>query len=170
MLAAKSAVGADATTNDQFQTSSRGDYYRAQELSLDAFGSAAMWKDSIENGGRRVNHDVRFGAGLGANYFITRYLGLGADVYSEDNANSFIASTSANLILRLPLGCCGLAPYAFGGGGRQFAMARQWFAQFGAGLEYRFTRNIGVFIDARVVVPDRTDDYGLARLGLRFAF
>jgi len=171
MLAAKSAVGAEAATNEQFQTSSQGDFYRAKELSIDAFGSASMGKYSIEHiSGSRVSHDTRLGGGLGVNYFFNRYFGLGADAYLEDTKGSFIDSTSVNLIARLPIGQSGFAPYAFGGGGYQFDMARVWFGQFGAGMEYRFTRNIGAFIDARLVVPDETGDYGLARLGLRFAF
>jgi len=171
MLAAKSVVGADATTNEQFQASSQSDYYRANELSIDAFGSASMGKYSIEDLSRtRVSHDTRLGAGLGVNYFFNRYLGLGVDAYSEDSRGSFVDSASANLTVRLPLGQSGFAPYAFGGGGRQFELARTWFGQFGAGMEYRFTRNIGVFIDARLVVPAETGEYGLARLGLRVAF
>ncbi len=171
MLAAKSAVGAEVTTNEQFQSSSHSDYYRANELSIDAFGSASMGKYSIDHlSGARVRHDTRLGAGVGVTYFINRYFGLGADIYSEDTRGSFIDSTSVNLIARLPLGQSGFAPYAFGGVGYQFDMNKVWFGQFGAGLEYRFTRNIGAFLDARMVFPDETGDYGLARLGLRFSF
>ena len=44
-----------------------------------------------------------------------------------------------------PLGNCGLSPYVLGGGGRQFDPTELWFAQFGAGLEYRFCRNVGAW-------------------------
>jgi hypothetical protein len=41
----------------------------------------------------------------------------------------------------------------------------------GLGVEYRFTRNIGVFADGRFTfVENGENDYGLVRTGLRFAF
>jgi hypothetical protein len=45
-----------------------------------------------------------------------------------------------------------------------------WFGQAGGGMEYRFTPNVGVFLDARAVWPNETKYYGVARAGLRFAF
>ena len=171
LLAAKSVLGAENATNEQALASSRGDYYRAKELSLDAFGTAALGENTINHlSNSRVRHDSRFGVGVGANYFITRYIGIGADVYTENFHRNFVDSAEANLILRLPLGQSGFAPYAFGGFGRQIDLSEVWFGQFGAGLEYRFTPHIGVFLDARCVVADRTPDYGVARLGVRFAF
>ena len=62
--------------------------------------------------------------------------------------------THATDALRLPLGQSGFAPYALAGGGYQFDMAKVWFGQVGGGIEYRFTRNMGVFLDARWVLPD----------------
>ena len=35
---------------------------------------------------------------------------------------------------------------------------------------FRFTPNIGAFLDARYVFTDGTKNYGLGRAGLRFAF
>ena len=40
----------------------------------------------------------------------------------------------------------------------------------GLGVEYRFNARTGVFLDARRVFPDSTDDYALWRFGLRLAF
>jgi hypothetical protein len=74
------------------------------------------------------------------------------------------------LILRLPLGQSGFAPYIFGGGGHQFDAVKLWFGQAGAGMEYRFTRHVGVFLDARTVWPNETKFYGVARAGMRFSF
>jgi hypothetical protein len=165
MLAATSALADENANHDS------GDLYRSSELSLDAFGSASLGKYSIEHvSGSRVRHDTRLGAGLGLNYFFTRNIGIGGDAYSEDTTGAFVDSASGSLILRLPLGQSGFAPYAFGGGGYQFDLAEVWFAQLGAGLEYRVTPNVGAFLDARWVLPDETKYYGVARLGLRFAF
>lgn len=99
--------------------------------------SASLGKYTINHlSGSRVRHDTRLGAGLGLNYFFTRNIGIGGDAYSEDTTGAFVDSASASLILRLPLGQSGFAPYAFGGGGYQFDMAEVWFAQLGAGMEF----------------------------------
>jgi hypothetical protein len=150
---------------------SQCDLYRANELSLDMFGTASIGKYTIHHlSGERIRENTRLGAGLGANYFFTRNLGIGADVYSENLTGAFIDSVSANVIFRLPLGNSGFSPYGFGGGGRQFDPAEVWFAQFGTGIEYRFTANIGAFLDGRMVFPNETKYFGVLRLGLRFPF
>jgi hypothetical protein len=165
MLAATSALGAETVSNNQ------GDYYRSSELSVDAFGSGSLGEYTINHlSSDRVRHNTRFGVGAGINYFITRNIGIGADAYSQNTTGAFIDSASASLILRFPLGQSGFAPYAFGGGGRQFEMAEAWFAQAGGGIEYRFTPHVGVFIDARGVVPKESRYYGVARFGVRLAF
>jgi len=164
-LAATSALAEENASHDS------SDLYRSKELSLDAFGSASLGAYTIENpSGERVEENTRLGAGLGLNYFFSRNIGIGADAYSEDTTGSFIDSASASLLLRFPLGKSGFAPYAFGGGGRQFDLVEAWFAQAGAGMEYRFTPNVGAFVDARWVLPEETKYYGVGRLGLRFAF
>ena len=171
MLAAMPALAKESVHDDPGLHYDQSDLYRANELSVDVFGTASLGKYSIKHlSGSRVRHDTRLGAGVGLSYFITRNIGIGADAYSENTTGVFVDSAAANLILRLPLGQSGFAPYAFGGGGRQFEMIEAWFGQFGAGMEYRFTANVGVFVDARCVLPDETKYYGVARLGLRFAF
>ena len=165
MLAATSAWGAGTVSNYQ------GDYYRSSELSVDAFGTASLGKYTIDHpSNARVRRNTRLGVGAGINYFITRNIGIGAEAYSENTTGVFIDSASANLTLRLPLGQSGFAPYAFGGGGRHFDTVRTWFGQAGVGMEYRFTPHVGVFIDARGVVPNEARYYGVARFGVRFAF
>ncbi len=162
MLAVNSALAADNAGND---------YYRASELSLDAFGTASIGKYTIDHlSGTGIRHNAQLGAGLGLNYFITRNIGVGADVYSDNTTGPFIDSTSANLILRLPLGQSRFAPYAFGGGGRQFDPAKVWFVQVGGGLECRFTPKLSAFTDVRWVLPVETKYSGLARIGMRFSF
>jgi hypothetical protein len=150
---------------------SNGDLYRPSELSLDMFGTASIGKYTIHHlSGDRIRNNTRLGAGVGGNFFFTRNLGIEADAYSENLNGSFVDSVSANLIFRLPLGESGFSPYAFGGGGRQFDPARVWFGQFGTGMEYRFTPNIGLFLDGRIGFPNETKYFGLLRLGLRLPF
>ena len=113
MLAAKSVWGAETASNDQNLHYGLGDYYKAGELSLDGFGSASLGQFTSEQpSNESTRQDIRFGAGAGVNYFITRYFGIGADAYSENTTGTFIDSTSASLILRRPLGQSGFAPYA----------------------------------------------------------
>ena len=151
--------------------SNPGGFYRANELSLDVFGTASVGEYTINHPSEaRVRRNTRLGAGLGVNYFFTRYLGVGVDAYSENTTGAFVDSGSVNFIGRLPLGDSGFAPYAFGGGGYQWDMTKARFAQVGAGMEYRFTPNVGAFVDARWVLPDEARYYGVARLGLRFSF
>jgi hypothetical protein len=165
MLAATSALGAENVSTNQ------GDYYRSSELSVDGFGTGSLGEYTLQHlSSDRVRQDVRFGVGAGINYFFTRNIGIGADAYSENTTGAFVDSASASLILRLPLGQSGFAPYAFGGGGHQFDAAKLWFGQAGAGMEYRFTPHVGVFLDARAVWPNETRLYGVGRVGLRFAF
>jgi len=165
LLAAIPAVAQDETNTNQKSI------YRANELSVDGFGSASLGKYTIDHlSGDRVYNNTRLGGGLGLDYFITRYIGLDAEAYTENGSPTFVDSASANLLLRLPLGQSGFAPYALGGAGYRFDNVKAAFGEFGAGIEYRFTPNWGVFVDAREVVPTETTTYGLARAGLKFSF
>lgn len=173
MLAAASALGEHDMSNPQGQQCCDpcNHYYRASELSMDVFGSASLGKYEVDHlSSQRVRHDTRLGLGLGLTYFITRNLGIGAEAYSEDVDGPFIDSASANVTLRLPVGHSGFAPYVFGGGGKQFDLNEVAFGQAGVGVELRFTPKVGVFTDVRMVWPNETKYYGVARLGLRFSF
>lgn len=147
-------------------------FYRAQELSIDAFGCGSINQQTINNiSGKLVRQNGRLGAGGGLNYFFCRYIGVGGDAYSENTgAHDFIYSASGNLIGRLPIGDTGIAPYIFGGAGHQFDEVEQTFGQAGAGIEFRFAQHIGFFIDARYVFADKTENYGVGRAGLRLSF
>lgn len=152
-------------------TSDASDLFTAREYSIDLFGSAAVGQQTIEHlSGLKVNRDFRLGAGVGVNYFLTRYVAIGADAYTENTSHSFIDSTSVNVIGRLPLGHSGFAPYIFGGIGRVFDANEAWFGQGGAGIEFRFNRKVGVFLDGRYVFPDGLTHYGVGRMGMRFTF
>jgi hypothetical protein len=145
--------------------------YRAHEMSLDVFGTGSVGRSTLKHlSGRRVREHGELGAGLGLNYFFCRYVGIGGDVYSENDTGALVDSASGSVIGRFPIGESGLAPYVFAGGGYQFDGLEVAFGQFGGGLEFRFTPHFGLFADARLVYPEEVRYYGLARLGLRFAF
>ena len=146
-------------------------FYRAHEFSIDGFASGSLGQQYINHiSNNTLRHHARLGAGVGVNYFFLRYLGIGGDMYSENTSGPFIDSASGNLIARLPIGNTGLAPYAFGGAGHEFDQVQQTFGQAGGGLEFRVTRYLGIFADARYVFPDKTKDYGLVRAGVRVSF
>ena len=145
--------------------------YRCNELSLDGFGMGSVGNYTLTHpSNNRVKNNSEGGVGVGLNYFVTRFVGIGAEAYSQNTTGVFIDNASGNLILRLPLGESGFAPYVLGGGGHQFDGAKLWFGQAGAGLEYRFCHNLGLFADARCVWPNETKYYGVGRVGIRFAF
>ena len=102
--------------------------------------------------------------------YFPEIVGVGIDAYTENAGHSFVDNLSGNLILRIPIESIRLAPYVYGGGGYQFDPGQVGFGQFGAGVEYRFTHHIGIFSDARYVMTDKTPNFAVARLGVRFAF
>lgn len=157
--------------SSRFETYDHSLLFQEHEWSLDLFGSVSLGQETIQNiSGDRVRDNGRLGAGLGLNYFFTRHLGFGADAYTEDTRRSFVDNTSGSLIVRFPFDSARLAPYIYGGGGRQFDPTERWFGQVGAGLEIRFTHQVGMFVDARFAFMDEAKDVGLGRVGLRLIF
>jgi len=161
----------DSRPNDNHHGDSVDWLFHPNEFTLDLFGSVSIGQETIENiSGDRIEDNGRLGLGLGANYFFHRFIGIGADAYTENAGHSFVDNTSGNLIFRIPFDRIHLAPYAYGGAGYQFDPSGLWFGQAGAGLEVRFTKTIGLFTDARYVFTDGTQNFGVGRLGLRLGF
>jgi hypothetical protein len=137
---------------------------------LDLSGSFIAPESKIEN---LFKTDIRhgtWGGDVGINYFFLRNVGIGADANMSANGGNFVDGVLGDLILRLPLGNSGFAPYVLGGGGRTTDGSWQWVGQGGVGLEYRFTHMIGLFADGRYIWPQHTSDALLLRVGVRIAF
>ena len=148
-----------------------GDRYTANELSLDFFGSYLAGEHKIENVFHNTVRHGFWGGGVGVNYFFTREIGVGGDIeIPDDHVGNFVNNINGSLIARLPIGNSGLAPYIFGGGGRQTEPVWQWSGHAGLGVEYRFNPVTGVFADARYIWPDKTSDEIEFRAGVRFVF
>jgi hypothetical protein len=161
----------DVITNTVIQHDDPQPLYRDQEFTLDVFGGGTLNEHDFDRfSGDRVRHDGRYGLGGGGSFFFARNIGIEGEVYTENPDNHFIDETSGSLVLRAPIGESGLAPYIFGGGGHLFDPVSSSFGHGGAGLELRFTPNVGVFADGRWVFTDRIGNYGMARAGLRLAF
>jgi hypothetical protein len=161
-----SALAQTTTTttywNDHFRYDrTSATLYNPGEVTLDLFGTYAD-RDRFGNDGDQ------WGGGLGLNFFLNRYIGIGADSYLEEWKWPYRVNGSA--IFRLPIDSVGLAPYVFGGGGREFKYAPQWTFHAGGGLEFRVNQHTGIFADGRRVWPDKTPDYTLVRFGMRLGF
>jgi hypothetical protein len=187
LLAASAAMAETVTTTTTTTTTSHvwndphtwwgnhwaynaADRYTANELSLDFFGSYLAGQRGIEHIFDTSIHHGVWGGGVGFNYFFTRELGASIDMNIPDDDGNFINSVNGSLIARLPIANTGLAPYVFGGGGRQTEPMWQWTGHAGVGIEYRFNPVTGVFADGRYTWADKTSDSILFRAGVRFVF
>ncbi len=145
--------------------------YRDTELSVDFFGGGTLDEHDVNHiNGSRIRENGRLGLGGGGSFFFVRYLGIEGEVYTENPNRQFINQTDGSLVLRLPIGETGLAPYVFGGGGHLFVPVATNFGHAGAGLEFRFTPNVGLFTDGRWIFTENIGNYGMGRAGLRIAF
>ncbi len=165
----------DYATPEKAQNSPPPDYvedndlYHGCEVSVDAFGVAAL-RESDFNNGNLAKKDLRWGGGAGVNFFFTKYLGIGGDAYAISTQHTFVDTTTGNLIIRVPIGNTGLAPYIFGGAGYQFEGVDQIVGGGGVGLEFRLVQHFSIFADARFLFAAKTDNFGLARAGIRLSF
>lgn len=156
--------------NGHFVTETNAPKYTANELSLDLFGSYMNPERKFEDLFQTNIRKGRWGGGAGLNYFLLRYVGVGADVNLSDHPGRVVDQVLGNGILRLPIGETGLAPYVYGGGGRSFYPSWTWTYDAGAGLEFRFNRLVGIFSDASYIWPDHSSDRLRIRAGLRLVF
>jgi len=148
--------------------------YASQELSLDMFASyinpEGRFGDLFETNIRRGF----WGGGAGLNYFFTKMVGVGADfnISSKPDDLNLVDQVTGNVLVRLPLGNSGLAPYVMGSGGRAMSPSYDWLYGGGVGLEMRMNPTTGIFSDARFLWDDRATagDRLLIRAGVRLAF
>ena len=155
------AASAQNAMSDRLEFLPGSGVFGPNEFSLDVFGFHA----SREKGGADRG---AWGPAVGVNYFMTDYVGFGADTYADAFALPYLLNGSVEL--RYPFKEIGLAPYAFGGAGRQWVYAAQWLGHIGAGVEYRFNPKTAVLLDVRHVFAENRPDYSVVRFGFRFVF
>jgi hypothetical protein len=159
--------------NDRMRYDRDADKYSAHELSLDLFATYSKQFQNFDDIFENTWHHGDFSGGVGMNYFLTRYFGVGVDTYFEPHGK-MLDNVSGDFTLRAPIGNSGFAPYAIGGAGwrDQFDPRRgsrtdtvTWHA--GVGIEYRFNPHVGIFTDLRYIWADKGSDTALARAGFR---
>jgi hypothetical protein len=145
--------------------------FGANELCLDLYNTyTASEPDGFARVlGTNIRHGD-FGAGLGVTYWPTANFGAGLDANIprlDEVRGVLFHQVSLNFTARLPLGH--FAPYGFGGLGRDF-QSGLWSSHAGVGLEWRFQRQVGAFVDARYVFASHETDSLMMRAGVRFPF
>jgi len=192
-LAATSYAGPVESSDQQVQQQTTyqpsQEWYRAREWNFDLFGSYAFTARPYRSD-QDLGADHAWGGGVDANFMFSRYLGVGVEGYALA-ADDAIGQASGNLIFRYPIPGTRFAPYGYAGGGVIFNGSRvedlvdrgrsvdrvrrnseaEGLGQFGAGIEFRLTPNVGIINDFswNVVHGDR-NDFGMVRSGMRFTF
>lgn len=161
-----------AWTHDSLSYEHR-DYplFSANELSLDLGGSYVAGERGVKHlfNTNIKGHRGQWGGNFGVNYFLTKNIGVGADINMPNNGGHLVDTALADLIVRWPLGNSGFAPYLLGGAGRTTDVRWEWVGQGGLGLEFRFNRNVGLFTDGRFIWPRHSADQLMLRAGIRVA-
>lgn len=137
--------------------------FRDMEFQVDGFYSAFF-------GGRNTNFRTGSGGGFGLNFFFLKYFGVGYEAqWYSNNGTAEHLPLGGNLFFRYPICKWNLAPYAMVGMGGAWDGDGKVYGNVGGGLEYRFTKNIGIFVDSRYFYGGSGNVANL-RSGLRFAF
>jgi hypothetical protein len=145
----------------RFEPEPAGGKFGSRETTLDLFGSFNVPE-------HRDFTDGHAGFGVGVNHFFTTYIGAGLDTSIDkfDWPNHI----NGTVIFRYPIEKWSLAPYVFTGFGRQFHDTAQWTFSLGGGLDYRLNARTGVFTDIGAVIPEKSRDSMMWRMGARFRF
>lgn len=186
------ALAATAMAGDRMVSSGKESYTPAppacfgdREWQVDLFGVYGFTDSTQE----RILGDHAWGGGLGVNYFFHRNIGVGVEgiLYDLRGGRDVLGSAALNIFYRMPIQSACIAPYIYGGIGAVFNAETLDARDFngrddsgddaylaghaGLGVEYRVTRNIGLFIDARYTwVDESKNDFVTARSGFRIAF
>jgi len=137
--------------------------FRDTEFQVDAFYTGFF-------GGKHTAFSSGSGGGVGLNFFFAKYFGIGYEAaWYDNNNNAEHLPLAGNFFLRYPICSLNLAPYVMVGGGAAWDGTCIGYGNVGAGVEYRFTKNIGLFVDGRYFYGG-SGNVGNIRSGLRFAF
>lgn len=135
--------------------------FRAGEFALDLSGGVT----SPDLDAERTSY------GFGAQYYLTKSLGVGAYTTLENLSGHTFENISFRGLWRVPVHPQH-ALYAFGGVRRQFHDDTHWALELGPGYEWRPIKRIGVFAEAGLDKQwtGLREASAIARGGLRIAF
>lgn len=111
----------------------------------------------------------RSAAGIGASLFFTESIGVGVQTALQDTSGSFVDSFVARGIYRIPINQNAI--YGFAGGERLLNQG-EWAILGGVGVERRWTKNIGTFLEIgfnKQLTGDR-NIFAVPSVGVRYAF
>jgi hypothetical protein len=121
-------------------------------------------------GGKNSSFKTGSGGGFGVNFFFAKYFGVGYEAawYSNGGTAEHMP-LGGNVYFRYPICKWNIAPYAMVGGGVSWDGYAKGYGNVGGGIEYRVTKNVGIFVDSRFFYGG-TGNVTNLRSGLRFAF
>ncbi len=137
--------------------------FRTTEFQLDTFytGFVGTKGSELKTGS---------GGGFALNFFFARYFGIGYEAaWYDKSGTAEHMPLAGNFFFRYPICSLNLAPYVMVGGGAAWDGTTIGYGNVGGGLEYRITKNIGLFVDGRYFYGGSGNVANL-RSGLRFAF
>lgn len=166
LLTVPAFAGTDMKSFKQTTTIEESCNFRDTEFQIDGFG-AFLANPEFDTEGRTLNTGVGGGAGL--NFFFARYFGVGVEALWYGNGGSAEHMINGNAFFRYPICRWNLAPYVMVGGGSGWDHVNVGYVSVGGGVEWRFHKHIGLFVDGRAFLG-APDVLGVTRTGIRFAF
>lgn len=139
--------------------------YAKGDFTVSPFASYRVTEWGADNG--------KFGAGLAAGYHLRDNVAVELETLSEGYTSApvigSLTEAGANLKWYLPLKQSGVAPYALIGYTRNLDEDQNRM-NAGAGIEWRFSKVAGVFVDGRWTHDFNRLGHALFRSGLTFRF
>jgi hypothetical protein len=137
--------------------------FRDTEFQIDGFYSGFF-------GSSGSRFSTGSGGGFGFNFFFARYFGIGYEAaWYSNNGTAEHMPLGGNVFFRYPICSLNLAPYAMVGGGAAWDGTTIGYGNVGGGVEYRITKNLGIFADGRYFYGG-TGNVANLRSGIRIAF
>jgi hypothetical protein len=162
LLAGRPVAGADAALPAWLEDD---DGAPAEEFS----GDAPVFHTKDAPSDAQVWQRVRNSAGLRGIFSITRDHDSGSAA-SGNPRGVVLTSAPRHFLPQLPPEQRSLAVFTAGVIVRHFEKLSTWSGQSGAGVLYPINARVGLFVDARTVMPNGSRYYGIARGGLRILF
>jgi hypothetical protein len=185
VLASTAFGGGEVDSSKETRTTPQPfcDWYANREWNASVWGTYAFsgneWRDDTF-----LNVDHAWGGGADFKYFFARYFGLGLEGFLLDGRDT-AGGALGTLTFRYSVPSSRIAPYLYAGAGGVFGNDNFFdhrflgrhddnskaVGQFGGGVEFRITPNIGVIQDFNWnVVNGNDNNFGMVRAGINFAF